>query len=86
MKLYIGNLTYAIADTELREIFEKFGEVTSVELIKDKYTGRSKGFGFVEMTNSEEAEAAIAELNESDLKGRTVRVNEARPKTERPPR
>lgn len=82
MNIYVGNLPYETGDEELREAFEAFGEVTSATVIKDKVTGRSRGFGFVEMTSNEEAQAAIANLNGADMGGRSITVNEARPKSE----
>ena len=86
MKIYIGNLSYSSTDDDVRRIFEAHGAVDSAEVIIDRNTGRSKGFGFVEMSNDEEAKAAIAGLNGTDLDGRSINVNEARPRTERPPR
>ena len=82
-KLYVGNLPYTVSEEELRELFEKFGEVQSAKIIKDNATGRSKGFGFVEMAADEAAEKAIADLNGSSLKERAIVVNEARPQTDR---
>lgn len=84
MNIYVGNLSYSLDDDELRAAFAAFGEVSSASIIMDKMTGRSKGFGFVEMPVKEEAEAAIKALDGSDLKGRNVRVNEARPRDDRP--
>ncbi len=81
-KLYVGNLSYNTHDEDLREAFSKIGEVTSVTLITDQATGRSKGFGFVEMASDEDAEKAISTLNGTTLLDRTITVNEARPKTE----
>jgi len=78
MNIYAGNLPWGLTEEELRETFEAFGEVETVKIIKDKFTGRSRGFGFVEMPNREEAEAAISSLNGKDMKGRQIRVNEAR--------
>ena len=86
MNIYVGNLSYEITDDEVRNIFSPHGEVSSVSIIKDKYSGQSKGFGFVEMPNQAEAEEAIKTLNESDLKGRNIKVNQAKPKEERPQR
>lgn len=80
MNIYVGNLSRDASESELREAFEAFGEVSTVSVIKDKFTGESRGFGFVEMPNKEEAEAAISGLNGKDLKGRTLNVNEARPR------
>ena len=78
MNIYVGNLPYQLTEDELKEIFDEFGEVESAKIIMDKYSGRSKGFGFVEMTNDEEANHAIENLNDSDVKGRNIRVNQAR--------
>ena len=80
-KLYVGNLSYNTHDEDLRETFSKIGEVLSVTLIVDQETGRSKGFGFVEMASDEDAEKAISTLNGTSLMDRTITVNEARPKT-----
>ncbi len=89
MNIYVGNLAYAATDQDLREAFSAFGEVSSVNIIMDRQTGQSKGFGFVEMPNDNEAQAAIKELNDKPIKGRPARVNEARPRQDRgdrPPR
>ena len=83
-KIYVGNLNYDTSEEDLKKAFSEFGEVASVSLISDKYSGRSKGFAFVEMPNDDEAAKAIAGLNEKDLGGRKVRVNEARPREDRP--
>lgn len=80
MNIYAGNLPWGLSEEDLREAFEAFGEVVSVKIIKDKFTGRSRGFGFVEMPNQEEGEAAISALNGKDLKGREIVVNQARPR------
>ncbi len=80
MNIYVGNLSFKVSDQELMEVFEEFGEVTSAKVIKDRETGRSKGFGFVEMENDNEAQAAIDELDGAEINGRTVKVNKARPK------
>ncbi len=80
MNIYVGNLSYKVEESELKELFEEFGEVTSVKIITDKYSGRSKGFGFIEMTNEDEAKAAINELNGKEIDGRQVVVNIARPR------
>jgi RNA recognition motif-containing protein len=80
MNIYIGNLTKDVISQDLHELFETFGEVTSVKIITDRYTGESRGFGFIEMANQNEGEAAIAELNSKELKGQTLKVNEARPR------
>ncbi|MBE7559196.1 RNA-binding protein [bacterium] len=82
MKIYVGNLAYGTTEADLRQAFEAFGQVESATIITDRETGRSKGFGFVEMTEGAEATAAINALNGQDFQGRTLRVNEARPKTE----
>ena len=86
MNIYVGNLAYSVTEDELRDAFEEYGKVISVDLIQDKYTGRSKGFGFVEMESDQEANAAIENLNDYSLSGRPIRVNETRPKEERPER
>jgi RNA recognition motif-containing protein len=78
MNIYVGNLPYQLSEDELKEIFDEFGEVESAKIIMDKYSGRSKGFGFIEMPNDEEAKQAIESLNDSDVKGRNIRVNQAR--------
>jgi len=82
MNLYVGNLPYRITEDQLRETFEEFGQVSSCTIIKDKVTGSSKGFGFLEMAERSEAEAAINSLNGRELMGRKLNVNEARPRTE----
>jgi cold-inducible RNA-binding protein len=81
-KLYIGNLTYGVTDSSLQQLFAAHGTVQSAQVIMDRDTGRSKGFGFVEMASDQEAQAAIAALNGKDVEGRALSVNEARPKTE----
>jgi len=81
-KLYVGNLGFAVTDAELSQVFGQFGTVESAQVIMDRDTGRSKGFGFVEMGTEQEAQAAITGLNGQDLNGRPLTVNEARPKTE----
>ena len=83
MNIYAGNLSYDLTENELREAFERFGRVESARIIKDKYTNRSRGFGFVEMPVDEEAKAAIKGLNGTDLKGRALNVNEARARSNR---
>jgi RNA recognition motif-containing protein len=83
MNIYVGNLSYEVTEEDLRLAFEPFGQVESVNVIKDKYTGQSKGFGFVEMPSKTEAQSAIDGLNDTELKGRTLNVNEARPRTDR---
>ena len=82
MNIYVGNLSFDFTDDELKEAFEAFGQVTSANIIKDKFSGNSRGFGFVEMPQKEEAEAAIEGLNGKELKGRRLNVNEARPHSE----
>lgn len=84
MRIYVGNLPYSVTDEDLRDVFGEFGNLAAAEVIKDKFSGQSKGFGFVDMPNSVEAEAAIKALHETDLKGRKLTVNEARPRAERP--
>jgi len=86
MNIYVGNLQYGVTEDELKELFEEFGEVMSVKIITDKYSGRSKGYGFVEMSNNNEAKKAIDSLNEKDLRGRNIRVNQAREREETPRR
>ena len=86
MNIYVGNLPYSVTDTDLRETFSRFGEVSQVNLIADKFTGESKGFGFVEMDNNSEADAAIKGLNGTDMSGRNIKVNQAKPRAERPSR
>ena len=83
MKIYVGNLSYNTDGESLRTAFAEFGEVTSAEAVTDRETGKSRGFGFVEMPNKAEAEAAIKALNGKELDGRALNVNEARPKAER---
>ena len=83
MNIYIGNLSYEVTEEDLQQAFEAFGQVESVNIIKDKFSGRSKGFGFVEMPDKANAQSAINELNGKELKGRALNVNEARPRTER---
>lgn len=85
MNIYVGNLPYNVTEADLRAAFSPFGEVSQVTLITDKFTGQSKGFGFVEMTKNAEADAAIKALNETSFKGRNIKVNQAKPKTDRPP-
>lgn len=83
MKIYVGNLSFRATDDDLRAAFEPFGDVVSARVIQDRDTGRSRGFGFVEMPNQDEANAAIEKLNNAEIVDRAVRVNEAQ---ERPPR
>jgi cold-inducible RNA-binding protein len=82
--LYVGNLPHSTTETELRTLFEPHGNVEKVSMVTDRETGRSRGFAFVEMTDAGEAEKAIAALNGTEMGGRTLTVNEARPKAERP--
>jgi len=82
MNIYVGNLSYEVTEEDLKEAFGGFGGVDTVKIIKDNYTGRSKGFGFVEMPAKSEAQSAIEGLNGKDLKGRNLNVNEARPRAE----
>jgi cold-inducible RNA-binding protein len=82
-KLYVGNLTYEVTDAGLQQLFAEYGSVRSAQVVMDRDTGRSKGFGFVELSNDQEAEQAIAALNGKDFNGRTLTVNEARPKEDR---
>jgi len=83
MNIYVGNLSYGMTEDELRDAFAAYGDVTSAKILMDRETGRSRGFAFVEMPNKSEGEAAIAQLNGKDLGGRTLRVNEARPRERR---
>ncbi|MBN2060777.1 MAG: RNA-binding protein [Deltaproteobacteria bacterium] len=82
MKIYVGNLSYEVTEEDLRQVFEQSGQVGSVSIINDKYSGRSKGFGFVEMPSNAEGQTAIEGLNGKELKGRALNVNEARARTE----
>ena len=82
MKIYVGNLSYEVTEENLRLAFEPFGQVESAIIIKDKHSGQSKGFGFVEMASKAEGQSAIDSLNGKELKGRALNVNEARPRTE----
>lgn len=86
MNIYVGNLPFPTTEDDLRQAFEEFGAVDSATIIKDRFTGKSRGFGFVEMPEQSEAEAAINNLNGEDFGGRTLTVNEARPRDERPRR
>ena len=85
-KLYVGNLSYSSTEDDLREAFGAYGEVVSATIIMERDTGRSKGFGFVEMSTEEEAAAAQNGMNGTELGGRTLKVDKARPRTDRPPR
>ncbi len=82
--LYVGNLPHSTTEAELREVFQPHGEIERVNIVTDRETGRARGFAFVEMTNAGEAEKAIAALNGTSLGGRTLTINEAKPKTDRP--
>ena len=84
MNIYIGNLPYNVSEEDLRDAFSQYGQVQSANIITDKFSGRSKGFGFVDMPNDAEAREAIENTNDKDFKGRTIKVNEARPREERP--
>ena len=85
-KLYVGNLAYSVTEEKLQEHFSRQGSVVSARIITDKFSGQSKGFGFVEMGSTEEAERATAALNGAEFEGRTIVVSEARPQEPRPPR
>jgi RNA recognition motif-containing protein len=84
MKLYVGNLSYGMTDSDLQNLFEQYGTVVSAQIIMDRDTGRSKGFGFVEMSTTEEGQAAIQALHDQEVSGRKLTVNEARPREDRP--
>ena len=83
MNIYVGKMSYTLSESELQDAFAEFGEVSSAKILSDRETGRSRGFGFVEMPNQAEGEAAVAQLNGKDVGGRALRVNEARPREER---
>ena len=80
MNVYVGNLSYDLSEEDLKSAFEEYGEVTSAKIVSDRYSGRSKGFGFIEMTSDDEAKAAIEGLSGKELAGRAIVVNEARPR------
>lgn len=80
MNIYLGNLSYSATETSIRDLFEGFGQVTTAKIVTDKFTGSSRGFGFVEMANDDEAQKAIAELNGKEFQGRKMVVNESRPR------
>jgi len=80
MNIYVGNLSYKVDEYELKDVFSEYGEVTSVKIITDKYSGKSRGFAFVEMSGDDEARAAIKELNGAEVDSRSIIVNEAKPK------
>ncbi len=86
MKVYVGNLPWSVDDEKLREIFSQFGDVEEATVIKDKFSGRSKGFGFVTFTDDASAHKAIKEMHDKEVDGRQLKVNEAKPMEERPPR
>jgi RNA recognition motif-containing protein len=84
MNIYVGNIPRGVTENELRELFQAYGEISSASVIKDKFSGESRGFGFVEMPNKEEGQKALTDLNGKDFKGRPLTVNEARPRTDKP--
>jgi RNA recognition motif-containing protein len=84
MNIYVSNLSFDVSDEDLRGFFSPFGEVTSAKIISDKFTGKSRGFGFVEMSDDAASKKAIAELDGADVDGRTIKVTEARPKEDKP--
>ena len=86
MNLYVGNLSYDMTDADLQQVFEEYGTVNKVNIIMDRDSGRSKGFGFVEMESSESGEKAVQELDGQEVKGRNLKVNQARPREESPRR
>jgi len=86
MNMYVGNLSYSVTEDDLRTLFSEFGEIESVNIITDKFSGQSKGFGFVEMPDNSEADKAIKALNGNELKGRDIKVNQAKPRSDRPTR
>ena len=86
MNIYVGNLSFQLSENDLNSAFEEYGQVDSTKIITDRETGRSKGFGFIEMPNQEEAEKAIEVLNGKELDGRAVKVNESKPREDRPRR
>lgn len=86
MNIYVSNLSFNVQDEDLKEFFTPYGEVTSAKVIMDKFTGKSRGFGFVEMPDDEASKKAIAELNDAAVDGRNIKVTEARPKEDRPAR
>ncbi len=83
MNMYVGNLSYSVTEDDLKALFSEFGEVESVNIIKDKFSGRSKGFGFVEMPDNSEADKAIKALNGTNLKERDIKVNQSKPRSDR---
>ena len=86
MNIYVSNLSFNVQDEDLKDFFAEYGEVTSAKVITDKFTGKSRGFGFVEMSDNEAAKKAIAELDQATVEGRNIRVMEAKPKEEKPAR
>jgi len=84
MNIYVGNLPYGLSEEELQSVFEEYGAIEKTTIIMDRESGQSKGFGFIEMSNDDEAEKAIEALNGAELKGRSMKVNKARPRPERP--
>ncbi len=83
MNMYVGNLAFSVSEDDLKEAFSPFGEIESIKIIKDKYSGQSSGFGFVEMPSNADADKAIKTLNGSEMKGRAIKVNQAKPRGER---
>lgn len=86
MNIYVSNLSFSVQDEDLKEFFAEYGEVTSAKVITDKFTGKSRGFGFVEMSDNEASKKAISELNNASVDGRNLNVTEAKPKEDRPAR
>lgn len=86
MKVYVGNLAYSVDESKLKELFSSYGEISEVVVIKDRFSGRSKGFGFITFSDDEAAKKAIAEMNKKEIEGRAMTVNEAKPMEERPRR
>ena len=86
MNIYVGNLPFSTSENDLAELFSEYGQVVSTKIITDRMSGKSRGFGFVEMENDDEAKAAIEALDQKEFQNRTLKVNEARPREERPPR
>jgi len=86
MNIYVGNLAYSVTEGDLNEAFSEFGTVASVSLVKDKYSGQSKGFGFIDMPNNSEADVAIKAMNNNPFKGRNIKANQAQAKKDRPQR
>jgi len=84
MRIYVGNLSYSVTSEDLQEVFSQFGEVASAEVVQDKFSGQSKGFGFVDIPDNGDADRAIKELNDQVFKGRKMTVNEAKPRAPRP--